>query len=89
MAARKLSTAQVGLLRSVALGKVWRDGHGRRRPLYTWCVQSEACSVSRTFDVLYAAGLVAIDFSDRHRPVAALTEVGREMLGSLSPAKEA
>jgi hypothetical protein len=84
MSAKKLSPAQVALLRSVALGKVWRDDRGRVRPLYTWCVQNEARSVTRTFDVLFDAGLAAIDFSDRHRPAAVLTDAGRTLLDSLT-----
>lgn len=87
MAAKKLSTAQIGLLRSVALGKVWRDDRGSGR-LYAWYVQNEARSVSRTFDVLYDAGLVTIDFADRHRPVATLTDAGRETLESLRSVRE-
>jgi hypothetical protein len=89
MAAKKLSTAQIGLLRSVALGKVWRDDRGRSRPLYTWCVEGEARSVSRTFDALYDAGLASINFTDRHRPVATLTDAGRETLESSRPVREA
>lgn len=87
MATKKLSPAQAALLRSVALGKVWRDDRGRSRPLYTWCVEG-ARSVSRTFDALYDAGLASIDFTDRHRPVATLTDAGRETLESLRPVRE-
>jgi hypothetical protein len=77
MATKKLSPAQTALLRSIALGKVWRDDRGTRRPLYTWVVEGDGRAVSRTFDVLFDAGLAAIDFSDRHRPVATLTDAGR------------
>jgi hypothetical protein len=85
MATKKLSPAQAALLRSVALGKVWRDDHGGgRRPPYAWYVQHELRNVSRTFDALYDAGLVAIDFSNRDRPVAVLTDAGREIPESLN-----
>lgn len=84
MPAKKLSPAQIALLRSVALGKVWRDDRGSRRPLYTWCVQNEARSVSRTFHVLHSAGLVTIEFADRNRPVAVLTDAGRAVLDTLN-----
>lgn len=86
---KKLSTAQVALLRSVALGKVWRDDRGSRRPLYTWCVQNEARSVSRTFHALHTAGLLTISFATRHRPVAALTDAGRALLDTFTPTEEA
>lgn len=88
MTAKKLSTAQIGLLRSVALGKVWRDDRGRARPLYTWLVQGETRSVSRTFDALCDAGLVSIDFADRHRPAAILTAAGSALLDSFNPNPE-
>ena len=88
MATKKLSAAQIGLLRSVALGKVWRDDRSTRRPLYTWVVEGDGRAVSRTFDALYDAGLASIDFTDRRRPVATLTDAGRETLESLRPVRE-
>ncbi len=89
MATKDLTPPQAALLRSVALGKVWRDDRLlKNRPQYGWYVQGEARTVSRTLDVLAAARLVTIDFSDRRRPVAVLTDAGREKLESLRPAKE-
>ena len=85
MAAKKPSVVQIALLRSVALGKVWRDDHGGgRRPLYAWYVQHGSHNVSRSFDALHAAGLVTIDFTVRHRPVAALTDDGSALLDTLN-----
>jgi hypothetical protein len=84
MTKKKISPAQIALLRSVALGKVWRDDFGSRySPLYTWYVQSEARKVTRTFKALHDAGLVDIDFAIRHRPVAVLTEAGRSTLDAI------
>jgi ribosomal protein S19E (S16A) len=81
---KRLSPAQVSLLRSAALGKVWRDEYGcGRRPLYAWCVEGDSRVVSKTFNALHDAGLTAIDFTKRNRPVAVVTDAGRALLDEI------
>jgi hypothetical protein len=89
MAAKKLSPAQVSLLRSAALGKVWRNDIGGTAPLYAWYVQGDRRNVSKTFDALHTAGLLDIDFTEPRRPVATLTDTGRALLDSITDALKA
>lgn len=77
------SPAQISILRSAALGKVWRNDAGGGKPLYSWWVEGDGRSVTRSVEALCEAGLLTIDFADRRRPRAEPTEGGRALLDAL------